>query len=238
MRPVMAIAVLLGLVFAAPMASAKLASKATGADICVQSAQQASVETGVPLSVLLAISLTETGRKKDGKFSPWPWTVNMEGVGKWFDQRENALKFALGNFDRGARSFDIGCFQINYRWHGKNFTSIENMFDPMANARYAARYLLDLFAEKGNWNAAAGAYHSRTQLYAARYSKRFARIHASLENGNLPAFEFQTLPEPRTNRFPLLVASEAEAIAFGSLFRDISRAKPDALIRAGTGRLF
>ena len=139
-------------------------------DICELAAQKAAIESGVPLSVLRAISLTETGRKINGQFKPWPWTVNMEGIGKWFDNYEEAKKYVDRHFDRGARSFDVGCFQINYRWHHQAFSSIEQMFEPMENARYAAKFLSELYDEFGEWSKAAGAYHSRTPKYARKYT--------------------------------------------------------------------
>lgn len=150
------------------------------AAICEAAAQRASQESGVPLSVLRAITLTETGRSRDGAFSPWPWTVNMEGKGVWFSTRREARAHVDHHFKRGARSFDVGCFQINYRWHGDAFASIDEMFDPLANARYAARFLGELFVEFGDWSEAAGAYHSRTPLHADRYRTRFDRIRARL----------------------------------------------------------
>jgi Transglycosylase SLT domain len=143
------------------------------AAICEHAAVQASRATGVPLSVLKAISLTETGRKSNGVFRPWPWTVNMEGKGFWFDGYDEALAFA-----RGARSFDIGCFQINYKWHHEAFTSIEHMFEPLANALYAAEFLRSLYQQKGSWGAAAGAYHSLNPVHAKPYQARFETIRA------------------------------------------------------------
>ncbi len=149
-------------------------------DICEMAAAEASRQEGVPLSVLKAISLNETGRKNNGAFRPWPWTVNMEGKGVWFDTPDEALSYAQKEYERGARSFDVGCFQINFKWHGQNFTSIEQMFEPTANAVYAARFLRGLYAEKGSWEAAAGAYHSRSPEFADRYAARFSRFRNAL----------------------------------------------------------
>lgn len=148
--------------------------------LCEEAAARASVAEGVPLSVLTAISLNETGRKAGAAFRAWPWTVNLEGKGYWFATRQEALDFAHQSYERGARSFDTGCFQINYRWHGEHFRSIEEMFDPMANALYAARFLRTLYAEKGSWDGAAGAYHSRTPEFAERYAARFSRFREKL----------------------------------------------------------
>lgn len=148
--------------------------------LCYNAIDAVSRRSGVPREVMLAISLTETGRKMDGDMRPWPWTVNMEGKGEWFDTRDAALAYVRRHFARGARSFDVGCFQINYKWHHQHFSSVEAMFDPVINTTYAAKFLSDLYAEKGNWAAAAGAYHSRTPKYANRYAKRFQRYVARL----------------------------------------------------------
>ncbi len=170
-------------------------------DICDQVAVQASKATGVPISVLKAISLTETGRKRDGTFRPWPWTVNMEGKGVWFDNEDQARAYVYDNFKRGARSFDVGCFQINYKWHHQAFTSIEQMFEPLANALYAAEFLQSLFAEKGSWALAAGAYHSRTAVHADRYQARFETLRARFAAED-------DLPLPDVNDFELAAAAE------------------------------
>jgi len=200
-------------------------------DICDQAAYNAAQATGVPISVLKAISLTETGRKKSGKMRPWPWTVNMEGKGVWFDTQHEALEYVEKNHARGARSYDVGCFQLNYKWHGQNFASIQQMFEPQANALYAARFLLDLHREKGNWTDAAGAYHSRTKKYADKYKKRFDRYRTAFvdEENQRPdpnrafslasATTVRTTQRPRINNFPLLKAGTA-ARGLGSLVPD------------------
>lgn len=157
------------------------------ASICDRAATEAAAATGVPISVLKAISLTETGRNRGGTMRPWPWTVNMEGKGMWFDGQDAALAYVYEHFKRGARSFDVGCFQINYKWHHEHFASIEEMFDPLTNALYAARFLLSLHAESGDWEVAAGAFHSRTPEYANRYKARFAAYRAEYAaEDNLP----------------------------------------------------
>ena len=203
----------------AVLGASPAAAKPEIAKICETAALNASRESGVPLSVMRAITLTETGRKSDYGFKPWPWTVNMEGKGVWFDNEDDARAYVYKNYKRGARSFDVGCFQLNYRWHGKAFSSIEEMFDPVANSRYAAKYLLELFAEKGNWTSAAGAYHSRTPSYANKYMARFVRIRENLkiDDQNITPAPTQlaavNTPDEqpvtaKVNSFPLLLKTE------------------------------
>lgn len=149
--------------------------------VCDAVADVAAREAGLPPAMLRALTRTETGRARAGRLTPWPWTVNMEGAGHWFDDRDAALAFARRHHARGATSFDVGCFQINYRWHHKAFTSVEAMFDPLENARYAAKYLLELRDEGGGWDAAIGRYHSRTPTRAQKYVARFKRIRDKLK---------------------------------------------------------
>ncbi len=148
---------------------------------CDHAATRASRTTGVPVEVLRTVTRVETGRSRNGRVEPWPWSVNVAGKGYWFDSEDSALAFAFKEFKGGARNFDVGCFQINYRWHGDAFASIEDMFDPQANALYAAQFLAELFLEFGNWEGAAGAYHSRTKKLADRYKSRFRQIRADLD---------------------------------------------------------
>jgi hypothetical protein len=214
------------------MASA-VSANPTESELCIGAARAASQQTGVPYSVLQAISLAETGRRLDGQFLPWPWAVNVDGTGIWFDTKEEALAHAVKEYGRGARNFDIGCFQINFRWHGQEFASIEEMFNPQKNAAYAARFLAELYEETGDWTKAAGAYHSRTPALAARYAERFAGFRSTFttngDTNSALAARIQDIPDivlaargaevalrlPRENRFPLLRSGKADGL--GSL---------------------
>lgn len=196
---------------------------------CEQAAALAAQSSGVPLSVLQAITLAESGRKEGRSIRPWPWTVNMEGEGHWFDTYPEARAYVVEQYKRGARSFDVGCFQINYKWHGEAFSSIDQMFDPANNALYAARFLSELFAETGSWKGAAGAYHSRTKEYADKYAARFEEIRQKLASGAAGpgADDIPEIPDivaalnvggaparpPRVNTYPLLQRSgESRAV--------------------------
>lgn len=156
------------------------------AGLCDTAAARASAATGVPLTVLQAIALTESGLRRSGRMRPWPWTTNTEGQGRWFDSRQAAEAHVRAELSLGRSSIDIGCFQVSSRWHGAAFPSVEAMFDPDANALYAARFLASLREEFGSWDAAAGAYHSRTPAVAARYVERFRTHLAALQGVSEP----------------------------------------------------
>jgi hypothetical protein len=172
----------LSAMLAAGMAAASI--PANGPDlgsVCLAAADAAADAARIPRPVLRALTRTETGRSRGGALQPWPWTVNMEGTGRWFDTRAEALAYVEREQARGARSFDVGCFQINHRWHGQHFASVDAMFDPAANAAYAARFMRELYDETGDWSRAAGFYHSRTPEFVERYRTRFDRLLAAAE---------------------------------------------------------
>ena len=149
---------------------------ASDAQLCDRAAQAAARRHGVPLDVLRAVARLETGRKRDGVFRPWPWALNAGGASHWLTTKPAAAAKARAILASGRRNLDLGCFQINYRWHGDQFASLDAMLDPAQNADYAARYLLSQFRRVGDWKAAIGAYHSRTPEYAARYLARYETI--------------------------------------------------------------
>lgn len=182
------------IVLCGAVTASKTADAANVENVCDIAARQAAQESGVPLPVLRAVTRTETGRVRAGELRPWPWAVNLRGKGIWFDDLKSARDFAERHLANGERGFDVGCFQINHRWHGEAFRSIDAMFDPRENALYAARFLSALHAEFGDWERAVGAYHSRTPKYANRYKARYRRILAELPP---PADRPETAPLTR-----------------------------------------
>lgn len=195
-----------GRLWGLPAILAVVATSAAGwsdpSQLCLDAAASAAEATGVPREVLLAVALVETGRDD----RPWPWTINVAGDGRWFDTAAEAEAHAQTVLDDGGTNLDVGCFQLNIRWHSKAFTSLADMLDPQRNAGYAAGYLAQHFAETGTWADAAARYHSATPEHAERYRVRFETALASLEGADMP-------PSPdvlsRQNGFPLLMAGSS-----------------------------
>jgi hypothetical protein len=171
--------------------------------LCEAAARRAAARHGVPVRLLRAIALVETGRRAGGAVRPWPWALNIAGRGVWAGSRAEARARATKAIRGGERSVDLGCFQINYRWHGQHFDSIDAMLDPDLGADYAARFLAGLAAEAGDWRIAAGHYHSRTPRHARRYRGLVDRMLARLGGPALATAAPRTapaLPGPRTAR--------------------------------------
>lgn len=178
-----------------------LAAREDASALCIDAARSAASTTGVPVEVLLAISLVETGRND----RPWPWTINVGGEGHWFDTAREAEAHAQSVLDQGLTNLDLGCFQLNVRWHSKGFSSLSDMLAPASNATYAAEFLAQQYEVTGDWAAAAAAYHSQTPEHAYRYRAKFEAVYAALEAqsatpANLPDID------ARENRFPLLLS--------------------------------
>ena len=129
---------------------------------CVKEILYAQERYSIPMNLLLAIGIQESGRKYDGVMTAWPWTVNSSGTGKYFNTKSEALSWLNKRMSEGYRSNDVGCMQINLKWHPHAFENIEDGFIPSKNVEYSAQLLLSLHKEFGSWNKAAGAYHSRT----------------------------------------------------------------------------
>ena len=172
--------------------------------LCEQAAQVAAGREGVPLDVMRALTLTETGHRRDGALRPWPWAINHAGDGHWFQTEGEAIAYAQSTLSQGARNFDVGCFQLNHRWHADGFPSLQAMFDPVENALYAARFLRDKYDQTGDWTQAAGAYHSLTPEFATRYSTRFAQLRAGLGDPQMAQVPQVAQAILRENNFPLL----------------------------------
>lgn len=167
------------------VAIAAMAVSGAQANICDSAAHHAAAETGVPVDVMLTITRLETGRGTPAE--PWPWAVNNAGDGSWFPSEDDARSYVFSKVKRGITNIDIGCFQINYRWHADGFRSLDDMFHPELNALYAARFLSELYREFGNWTEAVGAYHSRTSKYADRYLSKFRDLRSDVARMESPA---------------------------------------------------
>ncbi len=161
-------------------------------------------DAALPSGLLAAIAIRESGRPgPGGVLAPWPWTINAEGNGRFFATENEAIEAVQALEMRGVRSIDVGCLQVNLRHHAHAFASLAQAFDPAANAAYAARYLTALFAETGDWLAAAAAYHSRTPALGAPYRQAVL----ALWTGGWPQRRGRSVLQPFA---PLPLAGAAE----------------------------
>jgi soluble lytic murein transglycosylase-like protein len=115
-----------------------------------------SEKEGVPLGVLYAVGLTESGRKS----KLHPYALNIEGETVFAKSRDDALAIFLNARKKGKKLIDLGCMQVNHYYHGANFRSPAEMLIPEKNIVYAARFLKQLKQEQGSWTMAVARYHA------------------------------------------------------------------------------
>lgn len=143
------------------------ASKKDRVLVCEQHISDVSKAEGIPLGLLYAVALTESG--SNGRLSPY--ALNIEGVTFVAKTRSDAV--AAFDVARKAdkKLIDLGCMQINYFYHFAGFQSVEDMLDPKQNITYAAVFLKTLKKQHGSWTNAVARYHAgpKNKIAQQRY---------------------------------------------------------------------
>jgi len=133
----------------------------------------------VPDRLVPAIARVESGRldPATGRVRPWPWTINVEGTGYFYDSKEQVISAVQAFQAKGVRSIDVGCMQVNLMHHPKAFAGLDEAFDPEANARYAVKFLTTLYQQLRDWNLATAWYHSADPDRGEEYQRLvFGRV--------------------------------------------------------------
>ena len=129
---------------------------------------------GIPPQLMAAIGRVESGRRDPatGQSGAWPWTINAEGQGAYFDTKAQAIAAVESLRVRGVRSIDVGCMQVNLMHHAAAFASLDQAFEPAVNADYAARFLTRLYGQTGDWIKATANYHSAVPALGDPYARQ------------------------------------------------------------------
>jgi len=154
------------------------------------------MERGVPAGLLTAIGRIESGRWNPAsrRTEPWPWAVNAAGSGRYHPSLDQAIEDVRREQAYGTRSVDVGCFQISLLHHPNAFASLDEAFDPLANARYAAKFLQTLWTNSGSWEVAVGQYHSATPGLGEPYRQQVLASWGSGGQGRGPSFTVASVP--------------------------------------------
>lgn len=123
---------------------------------CERAMLTAAQKHGVPIGMLYAVGLTETGRGDSLR----PYALNIEGKAVYELTKAQAVRAFKEARMRGHKLIDIGCMQINHYYHAQQFNSLEDMLDPVRNVDYAARFLAQLKEREGSWTKAVARYHA------------------------------------------------------------------------------
>lgn len=137
-------------------ATSSLALPVVAQTVCEEHMIRVSHAYGIPLGVLYAVGLTETGRRN----SLQPYALNIEGRVFFGDSKEQALAEFNAARAAGKKLIDIGCMQINHHYHRNQFPSLDAMFEPGQNVEYSARFLKQLKDRHTSWTMAVARYHA------------------------------------------------------------------------------
>ncbi|GMA77024.1 hypothetical protein GCM10025880_34410 [Methylorubrum aminovorans] len=121
--------------------------------VCERQMAQAAAKHGVPLGMLYAVGLTESGNRG----SLQPYAMNIGGKAYFGATAADVVQRLTQAQQEGVRLVDLGCMQINHHYHRAKFASLEAMIDPAQNVEYATRFLKELKEreEAGRWRSPA-----------------------------------------------------------------------------------
>jgi hypothetical protein len=153
-------------------------SAMTYADDAVPSAYRlVAAEYDIPVGLLYAIALAESGKTIEAinHRRPWPWTLNIAGHGVYFRTRMEAWRALDQALRAGQDSVDIGLMQINWHFHRQRLGNSWLALEPNHNLTVGADILRDCYKRRRDWWASIGCYHAPSDSHRARqYRNRVA----------------------------------------------------------------
>ena len=154
-------------------------------DVCANAALRAENDYQIKPELLQTIAMVESGRwdKKLHRRVAWPWTIQSNGRGYYYQTKAEAVAAVKALQAKGIQNIDVGCMQINLKYHGKAFNSVEEALDPNKNVAYGARFLRKLYQSNGhNWQKTAMQYHSKNHTKGINYKNRLEKHYAAYIN--------------------------------------------------------
>ena len=152
--------------------------RAAADDPCGDLARAAERREGIPVGLVQAVALAESGRwqRGMGQGRAWPWTVTSFDESYYLESKEAAIEKVRELKARGRSNIDVGCMQINLGHHGHAFASLEHALDPAQNVAYGAGFLRRLHGETLSWASATAHYHSRDPARGNAYRAKVFRL--------------------------------------------------------------
>ncbi len=160
------------------LAAASPAHAAPAHSLCLAATARTEATLGIPPQLLSAIALAESGRwdRARQETIAWPWTIFAEGRATYALNKARAVAEVERLRARGVRNIDVGCMQVNLRYHPDAFGTLDEAFDPVANVAYAGGFLKRLKSATRSWSRTIGFYHSRRPEHGRPYRMRVQRL--------------------------------------------------------------
>ena len=183
--------------------------------------------------MLSSISRVEAGRKlSSGEVKGWPWSINHAGKGLYFETKKGALKYFKNAVSNGSKNIDVGCMQLNYRWHKGAFSSLDDMFDPEKNIQLCCKVCKGtLWKTSKLGRRTIKHYHSNKKKFNVPYYQKVSKVwnkqkENKLDNNPLgftaaenilPAVESKTIFKKEVE--PIIVYDASSHINIGEKIR-------------------
>lgn len=140
----------------------------------------------LPKNMLRAIALVESGRTIAPNVKiAWPWTINVDGQGYMYPSKNHAIQAVKEWLNKGKKSIDVGCMQINLKQHPKAFSNLDSAFDPYMNVSYAVKFLKRLYNDSQDWLKTIAHYHSKTEKYGSIYQNKVLKTIQNISDINI-----------------------------------------------------
>jgi soluble lytic murein transglycosylase-like protein len=146
--------------------------------LCKDVISQQESQKGIPQDLLKAIAKVESGIS--------PWAVNAHGRAHMFHSKEAAARYVKQLVEDGQSNFSVGCMQLHYASHRRNFKSIEAMLEPENNIAHAARLIKALERRHGSMERAVKLYHSPSPAHHNLYKNRVYGMWAKIRGPKRP----------------------------------------------------
>lgn len=191
---------------------------------CESAALNAERSLDLPPRLLRAIGMVETARSQpiSGRTAPWPWSVDVDGVGAFYATKAQAVAAVTVAQKSGAKFIDVGCMQVDISYHPHAFGNLGEAFEPEHNAAYAGALLRRLHQQTGDWLKAAAAYHSQTRDIGAAYARRVAAAWPGMP---APADSTASVPHAEAPPDPLERSAPVALEGLASVQTDQERAR-------------
>ena len=185
-----------------PMAS--VAQIADG-QVCLYTTSQIEKREGIKENLLSTIAMVESGRgmQKNNLGYAWPWTIAYDGKGEYLPSKKAAIARVKELQQKGHRSIDVGCMQINLYHHAQAFKTLDEAFSPEHNISYAADFVKRLYNKHGTWGAAATAYHSHDEQKAYMYESKLISTWSNIKKHLAQGGKLHTIEDSANKQIAL-----------------------------------
>ena len=135
----------------------KPANYSENSGVCRQAIRDTERALRLPIGIMQAISMAH-------------------GKGRFYPDKATAIAAVRKLQAGGLKNIDVGCMQVNLKYHPKAFSNLEAAFDPATNARYAAGLFARLRTANKSIMRAVAHYHSTTRARNRPYTKKVMRL--------------------------------------------------------------